>query len=375
MTEQTRPLDGVLVVALEQAVAAPVASCRLADAGARVIKLEREEGDFARTYDTAANGQSAYFAWSNRGKESLVVNIKDAADVALIKRILTKADVFLQNLAVGAAARCGLGSDELRVEFPHLITCDISGYGESGAYATMKAYDLLVQAESGLISISGGPGTLGRVGVSVVDIATGVSAALAINEALIGRGKTGTGTGIKLSLFDVMAEWMSVPLLQHEGHGTGPDRIGLAHPTITPYGGFETSDGQTIVISVQNEREWSSFVREVLNRPELEHDPMYADNKIRMTHRADVDEMVQEFFGSRTRNEMVTLLRQARIAFGNVNSMADFRAHPHLRRWNIESETGSISMPAHPDANRDPPTAGLPRIGQHSAAIREEFKP
>ena len=354
-------------------MAAPVASCRLVDAGARVIKLEREEGDFARTYDTTANGQSAYFAWSNRGKESLTVNIKDSEDVALIKRILAKADVYLQNLAVGAAARCGLGSDDLRTEFPHLITCDISGYGESGAYATMKAYDLLVQAESGLISISGGPDALGRVGVSVVDISTGVSAALAINEALIGRARDVVGSSIKLSLFDVMAEWMSVPLLQHEGQGYGPDRIGLAHPSITPYGGFETVDGHTIVISVQNDREWSAFVNEVLTRPELEDDPQFANNEIRMSHRADVDAMVQEFFGSKTRDEMIELLQKARIAFGSVNTMQEFREHPHLRRWTIESETGPISMPAHPDSNRTAPNSGLPSIGEHSEAIRREF--
>ena len=368
------PLEGVLVVSLEQAVAAPVTSCRLVDAGARVIKLERETGDFARSYDTAANGQSAYFAWANRGKESLVVDIKNPDDVALIKRILHKADVFLQNLAVGAAARVGLGSEELRKEFPHLITCDISGYGEEGKYAQMKAYDLLIQAESGLISISGGPGELGRVGVSVVDTATGISAALAINEALVRKFKTGLGTSIKLSLFDVMGEWMSVPLIHHEDKGHGPERIGLAHPSITPYGGFATSDGHVIVISVQNDHEWASVCEKVLNRPELITNPDYIDNATRMSRREEVDGMVQDFFGKRTHNEMFDLLLSARIAFGELNSMAEFSNHTQLRRWEIASETGKISIPAHPDSNRQWRKLSLPRIGEHSEAIRKEFE-
>ena len=374
MSSNELPLDGVLVVALEQAVAAPVASCRLVDAGARVIKLERDSGDFARSYDTAANGQSAYFAWSNRGKESLVVDIKNPNDVALIKRILRKGDVFLQNLAVGAAARVGLGSDELRKEFPHLITCDISGYGEEGRYAQMKAYDLLIQAESGLISISGGPGELGRVGVSVVDTATGISAALAINEALVRKFKTGLGTSIKLSLFDVMGEWMSVPLILHEDKGHGPERIGLAHPSITPYGGFSTSDGHVIVISVQNDHEWASFANEVLNRPDLVSNPNYVDNAARMSRREAVDGLVQDFFGKRTRKEMCELLLSARIAFGELNNMADFARHMQLRRWEIESETGVVSIPAHPDSNRKSRNLRLPRIGEHSEAIRAEFE-
>ena len=274
----SKPLKGVLVVALEQAVAAPLATCRLADAGARVIKLERHEGDFARAYDSVANGQSAYFAWANRGKESLVVDIKKSPDVSLIQRIVSQADVFIQNLGVGAAARVGLGSARLRAQHPRLITCDISGYGEDGPYAAMKAYDLLIQAETGLVSVSGPPGEYGRVGVSVCDVATGVSAALAINEAIIGRGSTGQGIAIRLSLFDVMAEWMSVPLLQYEYSGVGPDRVGLAHPSITPYGGFVTKDGATLVISVQNEREWHDLVTKVLDKPELASDARYVTN-------------------------------------------------------------------------------------------------
>ena len=369
-----RPLDGVLVVALEQAVAAPLASCRLADAGARVIKLEREGGDFARGYDTAANGQSAYFAWLNRGKESLVVDIKNAVDRELVLRILADADVFIQNLAVGAAARAGLGSDDLRQRFPRLVTCDISGYGETGPYADMKAYDLLVQAEAGLISINGAPGEYGRVGVSICDYATGLSAVLAINEALAQRTRSGRGSAVKVSLFDVLAELMSVPLLQHDYTGSGPGRIGLAHPSITPYGGFTTKDGATLVISVQNDREWASLATQVLDRPELVDDPLYATNPARMQRRSEVDGLVQAFFSRHDRADMEAKLRTARIAYGAVNDLADLSSHPHLRRQRVASETGGIDMPAHPNAAGGRTGAPrLPRIGEHSAAIRREF--
>ena len=375
MGESTaKPLEGVLVVALEQAVAAPLATCRLADAGARIIKLERAEGDFARAYDAVANGQSAYFAWANRGKESLVVDIKKSSDVALIRRIISQADVFIQNLGVGAAARVGLGSTHLRAQHRRLITCDISGYGETGPYAAMKAYDLLVQAEAGLVSVSGPAGEYGRVGVSVCDIATGVSAALAINEAIIGRGSTGRGSAIRLSLFDVMAEWMSVPLLQYDYGGAGPDRVGLAHPSITPYGGFLTQDGATLVISVQNEREWRDLVTKVLNKPELASDPEYVDNSARMQHREQVDAIVQNVFAARSRKELEQQLGDARIAFGAVNGLDDLSKHPQLRRIRVASETGEIDMPAHPDANRvvDRDTQ-IPTLGEHSDAIRVEF--
>ena len=369
-----RPLDGILVVALEQAVAAPLATCRLADAGARVIKLERPSGDFARTYDTAANGQSAYFAWINRGKESLTVDIKAPVDRELVLRILARADVFIQNLAVGAASRAGLGSDDLRERFPRLVTCDISGYGESGPYAELKAYDLLVQAETGLISINGAPGEYGRVGVSICDYATGLSAALAINEALAQRARTGFGSAVKISLFDVMAELMTVPLLQHDYTDAGPERIGLAHPSITPYGGFVTRDGATLVISVQNDREWASLAANVLNRPELVDDPCYATNPARMERRDEVDGMVQAFFARHERKEMEAKLRAARIAYGAVNDLAGLSAHPHLRRQTVASETGAVRMPAHPNAAAPPGESRLPAVGEQSLRIRQEFQ-
>ena len=370
----TRPLEGFLVVSLEQAVAAPMASCRLADAGARVIKLERSEGDFARRYDDNANGQSAYFAWLNRGKESLVVDIKSGVDQGLVHRILSRADAFIQNLAVGAAARSGLGSEALRQRYPRLVTCDISGYGENGEYADMKAYDLLVQAESGLVSVSGAPGDYGRVGVSICDIATGVSAALAVTEALLERERTGVAKGVKLSLFDVIADWMTVPLLQHDYTGTGPRRVGLAHPSIAPYGGFATRDGTTLVICVQNDREWRDLAAQVMDSAELARDSRYATNKDRVARREEVDDIVGTFFAAHSRSDLESRLRAARVAYGNVNGLTDLSTHPALRRWTVASSTGDVSMPAHPNAALPTPqTFAIPDLDAQGAAIRKEF--
>ena len=276
------PLSGKLVVTLEQAVAAPLCTCRLADAGARVIKIERPEGDFARGYDRAAAGGSSYFAWLNRGKESIALDLKTEADRHLMARLLAHADVFVQNLAVGAAERLGFGSAALRAVHPRLITCDISGYGEEGPYADMKAYDLLIQAESGLVSVNGAPGAYGRVGVSVADIACGMNAALGVTQALMRRERTGQGEGVAVSLFDAMAEWMTVPLLHYEGLGRAPERIGLAHPSIAPYGGFDCADGQTLLISIQSDREWAQLCEQVLGRPELAGDPRFATNDARV---------------------------------------------------------------------------------------------
>ena len=280
------PLTNLLVVSLEQAVAAPYCSSRLADAGARVIKIERPEGDFARGYDKAAKGLSSYFVWLNRGKQSLVADIKDPDDAALLHRILARADVFIQNLAPGAAARSGFGSTELRENYPRLITVDISGYGDTGDYATMKAYDLLVQAESGLAMITGHPAGPGRVGVSACDIACGMAAYAGVLEALIARGITGQGDALKVSLFDGMADWMNVPLLYYEGTGQAPARLGLAHPSICPYGAFETKDRALVLISIQNEREWVEFCARFLDEPELPKQPGFETNVIRVANRA-----------------------------------------------------------------------------------------
>ena len=368
------PLEGVLVVALEQAVAAPMATCRLADAGARVIKIERPEGDFARGYDRAANGASSYFTWLNRGKESLVLDIKQTADAALLERLLARADVFVQNLAAGAAERAGFGSAQLRARHPRLITCDISGYGDTGPYAQMKAYDLLVQAETGLATVSGEHGKPARIGVSVCDIATGVSAALAIHEALACRARTGRGEGLALSLFDVIADWMAVPLLHHDYLGAAPDNIGMAHPTVAPYGMFETADGHSLIISIQNDREWASFARRVLDDETLAADGRFATNVARVANRAATDALVQTRFGRSRRDELVATLRDAQIAFGTVNDVGGLSSHPQLRRVSIDNGGVAVSLPAHPLRGCDWPRYGpVPAIGEHSAAIRAEF--
>ena len=370
-----RALDGLLVLSLEQAVAAPYCSSRLADAGARVIKLERPEGDFARFYDTAVNGMASYFVWLNRGKQSLVADLKNEADVALLHRILVRADVFIQNLAPGAAGRAGFGSPALREAHPRLITVDISGYGESGEYAGMKAYDLLVQAESGLASITGHPAGPGRVGVSACDIACGMAAHSGILEALIKRGRTGRGSGLKVSLFDGMADWMSVPLLLYEGTGRSPPRLGLAHPSICPYGAFSTRDGELVLISIQNEREWVEFCAKFLGEPELPQRPGFETNVIRCANRPMVDGHIAAAFAALSRNEAAAKLRRANTAYGFVNDVVGFARHPALRRVTVETPNGPATMAAPPVLAGDggPVLGPVPALGEHSAAIRAEF--
>ncbi len=373
--ERARPLDGLLVVALEQAVAAPYCSGRLADAGARVIKIERPEGDFARGYDTVVNGLSAYFVWLNRGKESLVADIKDPGDVALLHRILAQADVFIQNLAPGAADRAGFGSVELRWRYPRLVTVDISGYGAGNVYTEMKAYDLLIQAESGLCSITGHPAGPGRVGVSVCDIACGMAAHSAVLEALIGRARTGEGSRLEVSLFDGMADWMNVPLLHYEATGKAPERIGLAHPSICPYGAFATEDGKLVLISIQNEREWANFCAKVLDEPALPTRPGYETNSARVANRAEVDGRVAAAFGTMSRDEAARRLDAARTAYGFVNGLAELVNHPALRRAAVETSAGLASIIA-PPAIRDGQAWHLgkvPAIGEHDRQIRAEF--
>jgi itaconate CoA-transferase len=269
------PLSGLLVVSLEQAVAAPMCSCRLADAGARVVKVERPEGDFARYYDSVAQGESAYFVWLNRGKESVCLDITRGDDKALLAAVLAKADVFVQNLKPGAIAILGFPIDRIRREHPRLIICSISGYGEEGPYAARKAYDMLIQAETGLASVTGSAEAPARVGVSVCDIAAGMNAYEAILEALIARARTGEGTTISIAMFDAMADWMTVPLLQYEG-GMTPRRMGLAHTSIAPYGVFKTKDGADILISIQSDREWRVLAERVLGDRALAEDKDFA---------------------------------------------------------------------------------------------------
>ena len=371
-----KPLEGLLVVSLEQAVAAPYCACKLADAGARVIKLERAEGDFARGYDRVVHGESAYFVWLNRGKESIAVDLKQPGDLALVKRMLAGADVFIQNLAPGAAGRLGLGHADLRAAHPRLITCDISGYGETGPFAEMKAYDLLVQAESGLASITGRPEGPGRVGVSVCDIACGMYAYQAVLEALLLRGRTGEGSALTTSLFSGMADWMTVPLL-HQDYGPGaPGRVGLNHPTIAPYGVYGCQGGEEVVFSIQNEREWKRLVEEVLRRPEMLGDPRFTDNTSRVENRPALDAIIDEVFASLSRDALTERLFAAAIAYGAVNTPADLSAHPQLRRVTVETPSGPVEVVAPPVAFRDAEVelGAVPALDQHGAALREEFQ-
>ncbi len=369
-------LSGLVVLALEQAVAAPYCTSRLADAGARVIKVERPEGDFARGYDRAAKGLSSYFAWLNRGKESLVADIKQPADAALLHRILARADVFVQNLLPGAAARAGLGSDELRARHPRLVTVDISGYGDEGPYAAMKSYDMLVQAETGLASITGGPEAPARTGVSVCDIAAGMYAHQAVLEALIRRGRTGEGASIKVSLFDGMADWMAVPLLFSDYGPGAPRRVGLSHPSVAPYDPFPSADGTPVLISIQNDREWQRFCAEVLGQPGLATDPAFATNVQRVANRARMDAIIREGFARHGTEALCARLLAAGIAFARVNSVAEFSRHPQLRRVRVETPAGEIALPAPPpivDGIRAPALGPVPALDAHGAAIRKEF--
>lgn len=370
-----KPLAGLLVVSMEQAVAAPTCSMKLADAGARVIKIERAEGDFARGYDAACKGLSTYFVWLNRGKESLCLDIKRPEDKALLARLLEKADVFIQNLAPGAMARAGFGSAELRAKHPRLITVDISGYGEEGEYAGMKAYDLLVQAESGLTSVTGRPEGPGRVGVSACDIACGMNAHAAVLEALIERGITGRGKGIGVSLFDGMADWMNVPLLYLEGTGKEPQRIGLAHPSLCPYGAFETKDGALILISIQNEREWAQFAEHFLGDKSLTEREGFRINVERVAQRPMVDAHIASVFKAHDREACVERLTRANTAYGFVNNVAGLSRHKALRRIEVETEKGPIPLAAPAARFSDGPRAfgPVPRLGEHSDAIRAEF--
>jgi formyl-CoA transferase len=342
---RTLPLAGITVIGIEQAVAAPFCTARLADAGAMVWKIERPEGDFARGYDDVAAGQSSYFVWLNRGKQSLVIDLASEAGRNQLTRLLDTADVVVQNLKPGALGRLGFAPERLRERFPALIVCSISGYGETGPMADRKAYDLLIQAETGLASLTGGPDEPSRVGISVVDIATGATAHAAILEALIARGRTGAGADIRISMFDVIAEWLAVPLL-HEEAGKTPQRVGLAHPSIAPYGVFRTGEGDAVLLSIQSEREWASLAARVLMQPELVRDPRFAGNVARVTNRAETDALVARTFAGLATSEACARLAAADIAFAKVNTMADLAAHPHLRRITVETPNGPVALPA-----------------------------
>lgn len=363
-TNARLPLTGLTVLALEQAVAAPFCTSRLADAGARVIKIERPEGDFARGYDDVAKGQSSYFVWLNRGKESVVLDIASKEGKTRLAELISNADVLVQNLKPGALDRLGFPIAELRQRHPRLIACSISGYGDSGPLASRKAYDLLVQAESGLCSITGGPDDPARVGISIVDVATGATAHSAILEALIGRGITGGGADIRISMFDVMADWLTVPLLNHEG-GKAPKRVGLAHPSIAPYGVFKCSDGMAVLISIQSDREWASLCRTFIRKPAAIDDERFATNVARVRNRAETDALVAGTFAELAADDAVARLTNADIAFATVNDMAGLSAHSHLRRITVDTPAGPVSYPAPATIFVDSPRSyrAVPPIG------------
>lgn len=370
-----RPLDGLLVVSLEQAVAAPTCTCRLADAGARVIKLERPEGDFARHYDSIVHGESAHFVWLNRGKESVVVDLARAEDKALVEALLARADVFVQNLKPGVIAKFGFPVERLRRDYPRLIVCSISGYGESGPYAKRKAYDLLIQADSGLASVTGTPEGPARVGVSIADIGAGLNAHAAVLEALIARERTGEGAAISVSLFDTLAEWMTVALLLQEG-GQPPRRMGLAHTSISPYGVFKSRDGVDVLISIQNDREWRLLAERVLGDAALAADPDFATNIKRVERRSETDGRVAAGFAKHDANALIDKLDAADIAFALVNDVPALINHPHLRRISVGTPTGPASYPA-PAAIRGwaRDFGAVPALGEHTEAVRAEFMP
>lgn len=375
-----RPLDGITVVSLEQAVAAPFASRQLADLGARVIKIERPGvGDFARAYDQSVKGLSAYFVWLNRSKESLTLDVKHAEARAILGELIARADVFIQNLAPGAAARLGLDAETLLAKHPRLIVCDISGYGDSGPYAQKKAYDLLVQSEAGVLSVTGTEDAPSKVGISITDIGTGLHAYSSILAALFQRSRTGKGTRVEVTMFEAMVEWMSHPLYYTHFGGKAPKRSGPDHATIVPYGRFRTGDDKAVMFGIQNEREWVNFCDKVLRRPDLATDPRYDNNTKRTAARAEVVGLIEATFATMTADAVVERLDEADIANAQLNTPEDVWAHAQLQarqRWReVDTPAGPIPalLPPSTFAGFEARMDGVPRVGQHTQAILREL--
>ncbi len=368
-------LSGVLVISLEQALAAPFASCRLALAGARVIKAERPEGDFARRYDRYAKGESAYFSWLNHGKESITVSLRTDEDRALLKRMLLRADVFIQNMSPGTLGKHGLGAADLRTANPRLITCSISGYGDEGPYRDMKAYDLLIQAETGLCSVTGTADAPARVGVSLCDISTGMYAYQAILEALYARERTGQGREIGISMFDSVADWMNVPYLQYAYSGYVQPRTGLHHPTITPYGAYPCANDEPLFVAVQNEDEWTRFCITVLQQSALAADPRFLTTSDRAKQRATLDALITLVFAALPREQVAARCEEARVAYARYNTLADLAVHPQVRFMPVETPAGRLDLLTPPGWKHDPADAPrrVPSAGEHGAALRREF--
>jgi itaconate CoA-transferase len=374
-----RPLDGVTVIAFEHAVAAPFATRQLADLGARVIKIERPEvGDFARDYDATVKGMSSHFVWLNRSKESLTLNLKQTRARQILKRLIERADVLIQNLAPGAARRLGLGGESL-TKYPKLIVCDISGYGDNGPYGSRKAYDLLVQAEGGVLSITGTPDTPSKVGISIADIATGMYAYSGILTALYQREKSGKGTRIEVTMLEALAEWMGFPLYYTHFGGAAPARTGPDHATIVPYGRYPTGDGKSIMLGLQNEPEWVVFCEKVLLRPNLAQDPRYGSNSKRAAHRSEINALITEVFATLTTGQLIERLDASGIANARMNTPDEVWEHPQLKareRWReMDSPVGllatllpPLTMPGF-EARIDP----VPALGEHTERILSEL--
>ncbi|UQY34992.1 CoA transferase [Pseudomonas fulva] len=379
---QPRPLDGITVVSLEHAIAAPFCTRQLADMGARVIKVERPgSGDFARGYDERVNGLASHFVWTNRSKESLTLDLKqdDAAEV--LDNLLARADVLVQNLAPGAAARMGLSFEALHGRFPKLIVCDISGYGEGGSYEKKKAYDLLIQSEGGFLSVTGGAGEdqLAKAGCSIADIAAGMYAYSNILTALLLRGRTGLGSRIDVSMLESLVEWMGYPLYYAYDGATPPPRAGAAHSTIYPYGPFPAGDGGTVMLGLQNEREWQAFCERVLLQPELATDERFSANFKRSANRETLRSIINETFAALSAEQVIERLEQAQIANAHVNDMAGVWAHPQLKardRWRqVDSPAGSLPALLPPGSNSafTPRMDPVPALGEHTEALLAEL--
>ncbi len=376
--DATAPLDGLLVVGIEQAVAAPFATRQLADLGARVIKIERPGGgDFARGYDRAVHGLSSHFVWLNRGKESVALDLKSAAGRAALDALLARADVVVQNLAPAAAARLGVTAAALVARFPRLVACDVSGYGAGGPYADRKAYDLLIQCEAGLVSVTGTPDEPVKAGISVADIAAGMYALTGVLAALRERDRTGRGRALEVSMLEALGEWMGYPY-HYALSGAEPPRAGASHSTIAPYGPVRTGSGEVVTIGLQNEREWVAFCTTVLRRPELAADPRFAGNTARVAHRGELDALVAEVLGALDTARVQERLDAAGIAHGRQRTMAEFAAHPQLAardRWReVATEAGPVRSLLPPvTAGWPEPTGAVPAVGEHTAAVLAEL--
>jgi itaconate CoA-transferase len=375
-----RPLEGITVVSLEQAVAAPFATRQLADLGARVIKIERPgAGDFARGYDATVQGMSSHFVWLNRSKESLTLDLKREEAKVVLNRLLAKADVFVQNLAPGAVDRLSFGTQELRKNYPRLIVCNLSGYGSSGPYRDKKAYDLLIQAETGLVSITGTAETPSKVGISIADISCGMYAYSGILTALLVRSKTGEGVALETSLFDSLGEWMSYATYYTTYGGTPPPRTGASHATIAPYGPVRAGDNKVVYLGLQNEREWKKFCEVVLQNPQLASDPRFDSNANRVRNRPHLDRAIEEVFLKLTAAEIIARLETAQIANGRMNTVQEFSEHPQhdaRNRWGtVESPVGTLKalFPPVTMENVEPVMNGIPALGQQTDAILDEL--